>query len=95
MRNWPPNSPYLNPIENLWAILKNRITARKPWDIHQVKQMLTEEWVNLSYENVLRNLIHSMPDRVEAVIRAKGYPIKYELPSMLYRSIDVACHAPS
>ena len=24
---WPPNSPHINPIENLWAIIKQRIYA--------------------------------------------------------------------
>ena len=26
--NWPPNSPYLNPIENIWSILKKLIAAQ-------------------------------------------------------------------
>ena len=27
--NWPPNSPDLSPIENVWAILKEKLSKRK------------------------------------------------------------------
>ena len=31
---WPPNSPDLNPIENLWAILKSKLGQ---WNVNQHK----------------------------------------------------------
>ena len=44
---WPPNSPDLFVIENLWAILKKRIIKRKPNTIEEIKEILVEEWDNL------------------------------------------------
>jgi hypothetical protein len=83
--DWPPYSPDLNPIENLWAILKTRICERYPElsympKTEEAKQRLIEAAIELWEEiepEVLQNLIHSMKHRMEAVIRARGWYTKY------------------
>ena len=40
----PPYSPDLNPIENLWEIIRTRVDDRKPKDLVQLKQFWEEEW---------------------------------------------------
>jgi len=76
--DWPAQSPDLNPIENLWAELKKRIATRRG-DITS-KEALWEaieaEW-EATPKSFLENLIDSMPNRIEAVIKAKGGPTKY------------------
>jgi transposase len=77
LENWPPNSPDLNPIENLWGILKRRVGLRKPLDVETAKQYLTEEWVQFDPQDFLYKFIHSMPKRCQMVVQSKGYSIKY------------------
>lgn len=76
--DWPAQSPDLNPIEHLWADLKKRI-ARKRGDITSKQDLweaIEEEW-EATPKSLLRSLIDSMPQRIEAVIKAKGGPTKY------------------
>src|SRR6185369_4506371 len=75
---WPAQSPDLNPIENLWKILKDRTQQRKPFPrtVEQLKAALREEWGKLE-PDVLINLVNSMPKRVKMVIEAKGGHSKY------------------
>jgi len=76
--DWPAQSPDLNPIENVWNHLKkvlradNRVFATKDelWD--GIQKSMKEE-----NRELCRNLIASMPSRVQAVIMAKGGHTKY------------------
>jgi transposase len=75
---WPAQSPDLNPIEHLWDVLERRIRARPthPRNLEELMDALTEEWETIE-PDVLRNLVESMPRRVQAVIEANGYPTRY------------------
>jgi transposase len=74
--DFPPYSPDLNPIENLWAELKRRIEHRQPNDIAELKEILTNEWNKI--DNIfLAALSHSMINRCQAVIECEGDITKY------------------
>lgn len=75
---WPSNSPDLNPIEHLWSHLKTRLGehATYPKGMLELWDRVQDEWQKIPL-NVVQNLIESMPDRVEAVIKAKGAWTKY------------------
>ena len=81
--DWPGNSPDLNPIENLWTILKNKVSERQPTNAKMLEQAKKEVWVRDISQAYCRNLVESMPRRLEAVIKAKGGPTKYRLFSKL------------
>ena len=68
---WPAHSPDLNPIENVWRLLKYRIGKRFPKTDAEVRQYLLEEWEKLDIED-FRKYIESMPKRCKAVIAANG-----------------------
>lgn len=82
---WPPYSPDLNPIENLWAILKERICKRYPHlgdlprntaSLDLLIDAAVELWAEIDDE-VFENLINSMPARMQAVVEANGWYTKY------------------
>ena len=74
---WPSSSPDLNPIENLWAILKKLVAKRRPSNIDDLKRKLREEWQLLEENYDLDKYICSIPKRIKAVIDVKGQRIKY------------------
>lgn len=73
---WPANSPDLNPIENVWRILKYRVGRRFPQTVDELRQYVTEEWDKLSPQDYLK-YIEEMPERCKAVIAAKGGHTKW------------------
>src|SRR5215469_4948932 len=68
---WPATSPDLNPIENLWRILKRRVAQFRPKTIEQLRTLLLREWQNIKPE-LTEKLVLSMPKRLESVIKLKG-----------------------
>lgn len=75
---WPARSPDLNPIEHAWDELGRRVRQRNPPPItlRDMKLALIEEWQNIP-QHRLRNLVESMPNRITAVLRARGGNTKY------------------
>ena len=73
---WPAQSPDLNPIEHMWSELERRCSGRNPRNKQDLIDMAMREW-NLIEVPVVQKLIESMPNRIRAVIAAKGGPTKY------------------
>ncbi len=71
--NWPANSPDLNPIENLWCIVKRKMRYARPNNAEELKATIRATWALITPEQCHR-LIDSMPRRIAAVIQAKGAP---------------------
>ena len=73
---WPSCSPDLNPIENVWSILKNKVRKRKPTNKNEFIEIIEDEWKNFD-KKILKSLIDSMPNRILEVIKNKGDVIMY------------------
>jgi hypothetical protein len=76
MLDFPPYSPDLNPIENLWNDLARRVEARPACTIHELQDVIAEEW-EATPVSFLETLARSMPKRCQAVIDAKGQYTNY------------------
>ncbi len=74
--DWPANSPDLNPIENLWGIVKRKMRDTRPNNADELKATVKDTWASIPPQQC-HKLITSMPRRIEAVIKAKGAPTKY------------------
>ena len=68
----------LNPIKNLWHILRDRIWKHKiqPKTKEALIEALQEEWAKLNIK-IFDDLIDSISRRLQAVIDAKGEATKY------------------
>jgi transposase len=73
---WPASSPDLNPIENIWGILKARVDRRKPQNKQELISFALEEWDGIAMD-IVRRTIESMPNRIAEVIEKQGEKISY------------------
>lgn len=75
---WPALSPDLNPIENVWDALQRRMLDREmePHGIEELANALQEEWEAIQGD-LINNVIRSMPQRCQEVIRSRGGPTHY------------------
>lgn len=74
--DWPANSPDLNPIENIWGMMKKAIEKKKPKDLEELVIIIQEIWITLTPEYLL-NLVNSMQMRINKCIELKGNSTGY------------------
>ena len=65
--DWPSSSPDINPIENLWGLVKRNVEKRKPRNLEDLKVFMVEEWEKIPQETI-KNLINSMKNRYELIL---------------------------
>ncbi len=66
--DWPANSPDLNPIENLWGIVKRKMRDTRPNNADDLKATVKETWASIL---VMRGSSHN--PRTLRVTRGSGW----------------------
>ena len=76
--DWPGNSPDLNPIENLGAIIKRNLSKNDcSTKILMIKVIIRIWYHDKEVKKMCCNLVHSMQKRVSMIIKSKGGHITY------------------
>lgn len=76
LKNWPPNSPDLNLIENVWAYVNARVQSRRCETRADFEKAVQEELQAVPI-NYIEKLYKSMPARLSQVLKNEGERTKY------------------
>jgi transposase len=75
LADWPPNSPDLSPIENVWSWMEQELRRRPICrTAAELEVVLTSIWEDLreNQSKMLENLFASLPDRLHKVVALQG-----------------------
>jgi hypothetical protein len=76
--DWPGNSPDLNPIENVWSIMKARLKRDHTiTSLPKLERAIKTMWVRDLPLSLFQKLAHSMPSRIKMCLENKGQMTKY------------------
>lgn len=74
--DFPPYSPDLNVIENLWGYLAKKVDGHRCRNVEDLAVIVEQEWDKID-KDYFTKLFESMPKRCQAVVDAKGWHTKY------------------
>lgn len=69
---WPPKSPDLNPIENLWGLMVQQWDSNQARNKERLVEHVHEIWDSFRGTNTCSNMVSSMQERLQAIIDCHG-----------------------
>jgi len=78
LEDFPPSSPDINPIEQIWGILKQALKAYRPQPtkVEGLEIILHQLWKEKISRDLCRSIILTMPDRMIKLSKCKGRKIE-------------------
>lgn len=76
MEDWPPQSPDLNPIENLWDHVERQIQNVVFKNLEELWNKVREVWYSIP-QDFINKLVDSMKRRISACSQNKGGHTRY------------------
>ena len=77
---WPPNSPDLNPIEVLWAVVKRRLRSHVWEDGEDITGIVRDVWAGID-QTIVDSLVQDFVRRCRMVLNSCGESISQHLSS--------------
>ena len=74
--DFPPHSPDLNPIENIWSVVAEKVVKKSPKNLEALKKAIREVCLSIPREYIL-HATDSMDARCSEVITNQGGHTKY------------------
>ena len=68
---------HLNSIENLWKILKNKVTLKNPKKVNELKKAIDLVWRKEISKDLCKRLVYSIKRRISMVLKNNGGHTKY------------------
>jgi transposase len=76
LAKWPPNSPDLSPIENVWGCLQRKVDQKGCNSFEEFKQAVLSELAAVPKQHLF-NMLNSMKKRIQLVVENEGGPTGY------------------
>ena len=77
LQDWPPKSPDLSPIENIWGIMKQELSKHPALTLKELEERVVQAWQNACTAKTCKKLYESMRNRLELCIQNGGSRIRY------------------
>lgn len=74
VRNWPPRSPDLNPIENVWALLARGVSKEAPLSRDELVRAVKRQWERIP-QSTVDKLVMSFAERVKTCRSLRGVTV--------------------
>jgi len=74
--DWSAHSPDIDPMKNIWALLKKQVAKRNPETIEDLENAIHLECQGFS-SDVVSNTVSSIYNRIDLLIESNGRVISY------------------